>query len=62
MRRVNCRRCRFFFVTWEPERPFGCRFFGFKSAEIPSMAVFQSSGAPCEQFSPRPLRKKPPEG
>lgn len=60
MQRVNCRRCRYFFVTWEPSRPFGCRFFGFKSKEIPSMAVFQSSGYPCEQFSPRPTPNDQP--
>jgi len=51
MKRINCRRCEYFFVTWEPKKPYGCKAYGFKSPQIPSMVVFQSSGRDCNMFS-----------
>jgi hypothetical protein len=50
MRRVNCRRCVYFFVTWEKGKPYGCKAYGFKAHIIPSLVVFQSSGVPCTMF------------
>lgn len=50
MKRINCRRCKYYFVTWEKEMPHGCRAYGFKGANIPSLTVFQSSGTPCSLF------------
>ncbi|RUM64552.1 MAG: uracil-DNA glycosylase [Sulfurimonas sp.] len=50
MKRINCRRCQYYFVTWEPKRPHGCNSYGFKSHIIPSMVVFQSSGIACNLF------------
>lgn len=55
MKRINCRKCQFYFVTWEKEKPHGCKAFGFKSAQIPSIVVFQSSGVDCHLFK----QKKP---
>jgi len=50
MKRINCRVCEYYFVTWEPNQPHGCKAYGFKSAKIPSMVVFQSSGIECSYF------------
>jgi len=50
MKRVNCRRCKHYFVTWEKNQPHGCRAYGFKSPQIPSMVVLQSSGESCNLF------------
>ncbi|MCK9491667.1 MAG: uracil-DNA glycosylase [Sulfurimonas sp.] len=50
MKRINCRRCKFYYVTWEKKQPHGCRAYGFKSAQIPSIVVFQSSGTECSLF------------
>ncbi len=50
MKRINCRRCEFYFVTWEKGKPHGCRAYGFKSPQIPSLVVFQSSGTDCSLF------------
>jgi len=50
MKRINCRQCRHYFVTWENTKPHGCKAYGFKSAQIPSMVVFQSSGQACALF------------
>ncbi|MDX9813612.1 MAG: uracil-DNA glycosylase [Sulfurimonas sp.] len=53
MKRVNCFKCEYYFVTWEASRPHGCKAYGFKSKIIPSMVVFQSSGTPCSLFKPK---------
>ncbi|MFC4601230.1 uracil-DNA glycosylase [Cohnella hongkongensis] len=53
-RRVDCMKCRHFYVTWDPNFPKGCRSFGFKSHTLPSLAVLSSSGKPCLSFEPKP--------
>lgn len=50
MKRINCRRCEYFHVTWEKLKPYGCKAYGFKSSQIPSMVVFQSSGVECSMY------------
>ncbi len=45
--------CRFLQITWEPERPYGCRAFGFKSKRIPSLEVRDASGEQCLRFAPK---------
>ncbi|MDR0843487.1 MAG: uracil-DNA glycosylase [Acidobacteriota bacterium] len=57
---VACRRCRYYLVTWEPRRPYGCRAHGFKTNRIPSTVVYESSGIPCQLFAPKtPAPPKP---
>ena len=51
--RINCRECQYFFVTWQVSAPYGCKAHGFKSAQIPSMVVFSSSGQHCLLFRQR---------
>lgn len=48
--KVNCMKCVYFYVTWDPNNPRGCKFFGFKSKAIPSAVVKRSSGRECEAF------------
>jgi hypothetical protein len=48
--RIDCRRCRQFYVTWDNDFPNGCRLFGFKSRTYPSQTVWEATGAPCEHF------------
>ena len=50
MKRINCRRCEHYFVTWEAKKPHGCRAYGFKGQQIPSIVVFQSTGTDCNLF------------
>ena len=49
-KRVDCFQCKHFYVTWDPRFPRGCKVFGFKTRQLPSVAVFSSSGEPCEGF------------
>ncbi|MDX8413196.1 MAG: hypothetical protein R8J85_03835 [Mariprofundales bacterium] len=46
----QCMRCQHFHVTWEPEKPYGCRSFGFKSKRLPSLEVKMASGEQCLRF------------
>lgn len=51
--KIVCNKCVYFFITWEPRTPNGCKFHGFKSKEMPSMVVYKSSGMPCQGFTPK---------
>ncbi|WP_310442473.1 uracil-DNA glycosylase [Sulfurimonas sp.] len=57
MKRINCRKCEYYFVTWEAARPHGCKAYRFKSPQIPSLVVFQSSGSDCTMFKEKNLSK-----
>lgn len=48
--RPNCMKCIYYYVTWDPARPRGCKYFGFKSIAIPAMVVYRSSGQDCEAY------------
>jgi hypothetical protein len=48
--RINCMKCRHFYITWDPKFPRGCRAFGFKTQTLPSLSVLSSSGKPCLNF------------
>jgi len=51
---VNCRRCRYYYITWESAAPHGCRLMGFKSRNLPSAVVRRSSGQDCQAFALKP--------
>lgn len=48
--RIDCKRCKHYYITWEPSNPMGCRKFGFKSRIMPSEVVYRSSGDFCKGF------------
>jgi hypothetical protein len=48
---IDCFSCRYFFVTYDPRFPYGCRAARFKSRRIPSMEVLLSSGIDCQFFA-----------
>ncbi|WP_281887984.1 uracil-DNA glycosylase [Paenibacillus sp. YYML68] len=48
--RINCVKCKHYYVTWEPSYPRGCRAYGFKTQALPSQLVLQSSGKPCLSY------------
>ncbi|MCT4661135.1 MAG: hypothetical protein N4A40_04670 [Tissierellales bacterium] len=47
---MNCLKCVYYYVTWEPQNPKGCKFFGFKSKEMPSNVVLRNSGEVCQSY------------
>ena len=56
----RCFQCRYFYITWDPIFPYGCRAMGFKSKKQPSVVVFSSSGLTCLRFEPK--NASPKEG
>ena len=55
--RRNCFKCAFFYVTWDEQHPNGCKAMGFKTRQLPSVVVFQSSGKPCELYKKKTPNK-----
>ncbi|MCI3920958.1 uracil-DNA glycosylase [Paenibacillus sp. TRM 82003] len=51
--RINCLKCKHYYVTWDPQFPRGCRAFNFKTSAMPSATVLSSSGSPCMKFEPK---------
>lgn len=49
-KRVNCKQCEYYYVTWEQGRPHGCKAYGFKSNTIPSVVVKKNSKIECTLF------------
>lgn len=47
MIRIDCLKCRFLAVTWEPRYPYACTLLGFKSRSMPSVVAQNATGAPC---------------
>ena len=54
----NCFQCKHYFVTWDPNSPKGCKAYGMKTAQIPSILVKQVSGQDCLKFE---AKKHKPE-
>lgn len=54
MRKIDCFRCQYFYITWEASNPRGCKAFGFKTSRMPSQVVEETSGEPCLKFRPKP--------
>ena len=48
--KINCIKCKHFYVTWETSFPNGCKAYGFKSKKLPIALVFQSTGKSCTCF------------
>ena len=46
-KRVICQQCKYYFITWEKNKPHGCKAYGFKSLQIPAMVVKKNSGMQC---------------
>lgn len=48
--RIICQKCIYYFVTWEKNKPHGCNAYGFKSLQIPSVVVKNSSKIDCNFY------------
>lgn len=57
---IDCFECKHFFVTWDQNNPKGCKAFGFKTAKMPSMVVFETSGERCLKFEAKKSDSNPP--
>ncbi len=48
VKRVYCKSCLHYYITWDKRFPNGCRFWGIKSSHLPSVTVYRSNGTVCE--------------
>jgi hypothetical protein len=53
---VNCLKCKYYLVTWDARYPRGCKLFGFKGTTMPSITVYRSTGAACQNFILKQVR------
>ncbi len=60
---IDCHKCKHYYVTWERQFPHGCRSMNFKSLQLPSAVVRNSSGIPCMRYQPKPKAQEgnPPQ-
>ena len=56
---IRCHGCVYFFITHEPQRPYGCKKFGFKAQKLPATIVIETTGTQCAYRKARPI---PPGG
>lgn len=57
MEKPACLKCKHYFTTYDPQRPRGCRKFGFQSAKMPSMLVKAETGRDCMAFETRSKKR-----
>ncbi|MDB4235067.1 uracil-DNA glycosylase [bacterium] len=50
---IPCGLCLNYFVTFDVKRPHGCKKFGFKSTQSPSLEVFSATGMNCALYKRR---------
>ncbi len=55
---MNCFKCKYFFISWDRDQPNGCKAYGFKSPQSPSLVVKKSSGSDCKLFAAKPDKRK----
>lgn len=51
--RSLCRKCKHYYVTWDPKYPHGCRGFNMESKQHPGLVVQKNSGQECLLFEPK---------
>ena len=56
----NCRNCRYFYITWDAKKPYGCRAMQFKSSVLPTIEVLEADGAVCISFRKKKTEERAP--
>jgi hypothetical protein len=52
-KRVYCKNCTNYYITWDKKFPHGCKLWGIKSMHMPSVVVYRSKGSTCEYYKKR---------
>jgi hypothetical protein len=53
MNTPNCKTCKYFYITWDKNFPYGCKKMKFKSKKLPSLEVKTISGLNCLVYEPK---------
>lgn len=54
----TCKDCSHFFITHDPNFPYGCGIMGFKSRHYPHLEVLAATGATCVAREAKPRGKR----
>jgi len=57
---IDCRQCRYYYVTWDKRLPHGCRAMGFKSLQLPAIVVRMNSQEECLKYQRKATPEKDP--
>lgn len=49
--RIICQKCIYYYVTWQGGKAHGCKAYGFKSQQLPSVVVKTSSRKDCSFYT-----------
>ncbi|CAN2041996.1 hypothetical protein GMMP15_660039 [Candidatus Magnetomoraceae bacterium gMMP-15] len=60
IKKINCYKCKYYYVTWDKRFPHGCRAMKFKSNALPYIEVRKYSGMPCQVFEPKIQKQQQP--
>lgn len=53
----NCMKCKHFYITYDQHTPRGCKIYGIKSQQLPSIIVKKANGgSDCLGFSPKEVK------
>jgi len=55
---IDCKKCKYYYITWDYKFPRGCKALGFKTKKIPSVEVRIASGYECLKFEYKLLNYK----
>jgi len=58
---IRCANCKFYFVTHDPKKPWGCRKFNFKSSILPNYEVKSATGMECAYHTLKRLNLSAPK-
>lgn len=57
-RKIQCLRCKYYQVTYNPQIPHGCRKYQFQSATIPNLVVKRETGTDCQAYVARQTKSE----
>lgn len=54
----NCRNCKHYHITYDPQTPNGCRLFQIKSRQMPHNLIKAQSGDYCYGFEEKETKRR----
>jgi len=58
MAKIDCFKCKHFYITWDKGFPYGCKAMGFKTKNMPSDEVFKASAIECLKYEEKTKNSK----
>jgi hypothetical protein len=50
---MDCKKCQFFYITWDKKFPYGCKLYEIKSKTSPDTQVLINTGIACLGYQPK---------